>query len=147
MPGQLNVHIDKRSGFKTVEIRKIFKYITETLAIEYTDFSISLINDAALRSLNKEHLNHDYETDILTFDYRDEITAALDGEIIISYETAGLNAEKFGCSLREEIIRLLIHGVLHLSGYDDKTPEQKKKMKLKEDQLLKKAVEELQERN
>lgn len=129
-----------------VEIRKIFKYITDTLAITYTDFSISLINDAALRKLNKEHLNHDYETDILTFDYRDEVSAALEGEIIISYETAVLNAEKFECSLREEIIRLIIHGILHLTGYDDKTPEQKKKMKLKEDQLLKKAVVELQER-
>ncbi len=97
--------------------------------------SISIIfcSDEALLSLNKKHLDHDYYTDILTFGYKyDPIVA----ELYISIDRVEENAEQNNVSRREELSRVIIHGCLHLLGYDDHSDEDKQKMRDKENEYL-----------
>jgi len=88
-------------------------------------------------ALNGKYLSHHFSTDILTFNYSGSNTD-LDGEIIISYEDAVENARRFYTSENEEYLRLIIHGILHLLGYDDQQKNNKLKMKRKETSLVKK---------
>ncbi len=87
--------------------------------------------------LIQQYLNHNYSTDIITFNYSGSKTE-LDGELFISTEDAEYYAEKYGVSFMEEIIRLVIHGILHIVGYDDMTPKDKTVMKQMENKLLNK---------
>ncbi|MNN24672.1 Endoribonuclease YbeY [compost metagenome] len=85
--------------------------------------------------INKEYLNHDTYTDIVTFDSsEDEDTIA--GDIFISVERIQENAQKFKVDERDELHRVIIHGVMHLCGYPDKKPADKAKMTAKEDEYL-----------
>ncbi len=97
--------------------------------------SVSFINSTELREINKVYLKHDYETDVITFNYS-KILKDIDGEILISYEKAKYNAKKFNVSYRNELGRLVIHGLLHLLNFDDKDRKSKKIMKQEENKLL-----------
>jgi rRNA maturation RNase YbeY len=92
-------------------------------------------DDAYLLPINRSYLHHDTLTDIITFDYTDQ-KGKVQGDIFISIERARYNAALFEVSTDNEIRRLLIHGVLHLCGYDDKDPEGKRLMSEKEDYYL-----------
>jgi len=98
------------------------------------DLSFIITNDKNLRKLNVQFLEHDYNTDVIAFNYNDGIV--INGEIYISLETVKQNAINYEISLKNELIRVMIHGVLHLTGYDDKTEEQKLVMRKKEDMWL-----------
>ena len=91
-------------------------------------------SDEEILQINKRYLNHDYYTDIITFDYSDK--DKISGDLFISLETVKTNSEKFKTDFIEELHRVMIHGILHLCGYDDKTPEKKKIMSAKEDEAL-----------
>jgi probable rRNA maturation factor len=101
-------------------------------------------NDKYLLAINKSFLNHNTLTDIITFpvDAMEDITAIksitkkINGEIYISIERVKENAKAYGTTFHIELCRVLIHGVLHLCGYGDKTPAQAKKMRAKEDYYL-----------
>ncbi len=102
--------------------------------------SIVLCDDKTIHELNIRFLRHDYPTDVLSFSLGgDELTGQtkLVGEIIISVETAERNAKKFHQTLEQELLRLAIHGTLHLLGYDDATPQQRRKMRRREREYLK----------
>lgn len=92
-------------------------------------------SDAKILEANKEYLQHDYYTDIITFDYSEQ--NKISGDIYIGTETVATNAEMLGVSYEAELNRVIIHGVLHLCGYKDKTPEDEKTMHQKEDEALK----------
>lgn len=92
-------------------------------------------NDDFLLQLNKKHLNHNYFTDILTFDNSDT-KKAVEGDIFISIDRVRDNAKTLKTLLREELNRVVIHGVLHLCGYKDKTSLERQKMRSKEDFYL-----------
>lgn len=92
-------------------------------------------NDKKILEVNRQYLEHDYYTDIITFDYCEDNT--LSGDIFISIDTVRSNAEEFGISFEEELHRILIHGILHLCGQDDKTAETRAEMTLKENDALK----------
>ena len=92
-------------------------------------------DDAFLLPINRSYLHHDTLTDIITFDYTDQ-EGRVQGDIYISVERARENAKKFDVSAHNEIRRLIIHGVLHLCGYDDKDPADKRLMSEKEDYYL-----------
>lgn len=87
--------------------------------------------------VNREFLGHDYYTDVITFDYSTPST--LNGDIFISLDTVRSNAELVGTSFDNELLRILIHGVLHLTGQGDKTPETKAQMTAKEEKALAKV--------
>lgn len=84
--------------------------------------------------VNRQFLGHDYYTDVITFDYTAGTT--LNGDIFISLDTVRSNAETVGVPLEDELRRIIIHGVLHLTGQGDKTPETKTQMTAKEEKAL-----------
>ncbi len=98
------------------------------------DLNYIICSDPYLRALNKEHLDHDYETDIVTFDYSSD--HFLSGDLFISIDRIRANAAELKVSVKEELHRVLIHGVLHLAGYQDKLPEEQAIMRSKEDYCL-----------
>lgn len=96
------------------------------------------VDDEALLKMNQQFLEHDYFTDILTFDQRDSAKDPIEGEIYISIDRVRDNAEKLQASFDEEFHRVLVHGLLHLCGYQDHEPEDKALMRQKENSYLKK---------
>ena len=121
--------------------RKIGKWI-RSVAAEY-GFSVGNINyifcsDERELDVNRQFLGHDYYTDVITFDYSTPTT--LNGDIFISLDTVRSNAEMVSTTFDHELLRILIHGVLHLTGQGDKTPETKAQMTQKEESALAKWV-------
>ena len=104
---------------RTGEIKKFLeKVITEEKRIP-GDLKFIFTNDVALRDINREFLKHMYYTDIISFDYSDR--NIINGELYISAEALRRNAIIYKAGIREELLRVMIHGVLHLCGYDDNT--------------------------
>lgn len=90
-------------------------------------------SDEYLRKINVEYLNHDYYTDIITFPYDD---SAVHGDMFISSERVTENAATNGVSFYQELYRVMVHGVLHMIGYGDKTPVEEETMRQKENHYL-----------
>ena len=91
-------------------------------------------SDSVIIEMNRQYLQHDYYTDIITFDYSE--ANKVSGDIFISIDTVKSNSEKFNTDLMEELYRVIIHGILHLCGFKDKTPEEENIMRAKEDEAL-----------
>ncbi len=104
---------------------------------EIGDVNVIFCSDSYLLNMNKSFLNHDYFTDIITFDYvEDKIVS---GDLFISLDRIKDNAEKYADNFTQELYRVVIHGVLHLCGYKDKSESEKTAMRAKENQYLKHA--------
>ena len=101
---------------------------------ETGDISVIFCSDGYLLEMNKKHLNHDYFTDIITFNYVED--DVISGDLFISADRIRENAGKFNVTFLEELYRVILHGILHLVGYNDKTSEEKKVMKDKENYYL-----------
>ncbi len=95
------------------------------------------MDDESLIKINREFLQHNYFTDVIAFDYGDEET--IDGEIYLSINTIKANALNYKVSLREEVLRVMIHGTLHLCGFNDLTEKEKIEMKSMEETWILKA--------
>ncbi len=131
-----------RFGSDSIEMpvldeRKIGRWI-RAVAAEY-GFAVGNINyifcsDERELAVNREFLGHDYYTDVITFDY--STAGTLNGDIFISLDTVRSNAEMVGVAYEQELLRIIIHGVLHLTGQGDKTPETKVVMTEKEEKAL-----------
>lgn len=96
--------------------------------------SFFLLNDEEIRAINSEFLEHDYYTDVISFNYSEN--EIVNGEIYIGYDTVKLNATNIDISFTEEIRRVLLHGILHLLGFDDKSEGEIKIMRKLEDKYL-----------
>jgi metalloprotein, YbeY/UPF0054 family len=92
-------------------------------------------SDTRILEINQQYLQHDYYTDIITFDYSEQDN--ISGDIYIGIETVASNAMQLGFPFETELSRVIIHGILHLCGFKDKTPGTEKKMHEKEDEALK----------
>lgn len=101
------------------------------------DINIIFCNDDYLLKINEQYLNHDYYTDIITFDYVEN--SLISGDLFISVERVKENAIKFGESIIRELYRVIFHGILHLTGYSDKLDEEKAVMREKENFYLDKV--------
>ena len=99
------------------------------------DINYIFCDDAYLLEINQKYLNHDTYTDIITFDYSDGKT--LNSDICISVERVKENAESFKVDFRNELLRVMSHGVLHLCGFKDKSEEEAYLMRLKEEEKIK----------
>ena len=117
--------------------RRVARWI-RAVAAEYGysvgNINYLLCNDEQILAVNREFLQHDYYTDVITFDYT--TAQCLNGDIFISLDTVRSNAEMVGATFDHELLRILIHGVLHLTGQADKTPETKAEMTRKEEKAL-----------
>ncbi len=123
-----SIKLDKKITHSIMsELKKVLSFTIESL-------NINFVTPDLMIEINKQYLNHNYDTDIITFNYSGSNTN-LDGEIFISIGQAIDNSIRFNVNLDGELIRLIIHGILHLLGYDDKRSSDKKKMKFEEDKL------------
>lgn len=102
------------------------------------EISVIFCSDSYLLSMNREYLNHDYLTDVITFDYRDG--DIISGDIFISVDRVKENASIYGENFHNELFRVIFHGTLHLIGYGDKTDEEKPIMRNKENYYLGKYI-------
>lgn len=130
------------SEFKNINklsVHKLINSLKSELGFKITDLTINFISSENITILNKKHLKHSYSTDIITFNYSGS-NQYLDGELFISVEDAARNAIKYKVSLNNELVRLVIHGLLHLLGYNDKKLNEKKIMKSVENQLTYKNI-------
>lgn len=116
-------------------LRNWIKQTVQQEGFKLQELNFIFCSDAYLLQMNREFLNHDTYTDIITFD-NTESEGKICGDIFISVERVMENAEKYGVDQREELHRVMIHGVLHLLGYTDKGKEKKAQMTEKENQYL-----------
>lgn len=123
-----------------LERRKIKEWIKSVIISENKKpgaINYIFCSDEYLLNVNREYLDHDYFTDIITFDYVEN--NLISGDIFISVDRVRENASQYGVDFNDELKRILVHGVLHLLGYPDKKPEEKKIMTEKEDFYLSKS--------
>ena len=117
--------------------RRVARWI-RAVAAEYGysvgDINYLLCNDEQILAVNREFLHHDYYTDVITFDYT--TPKCVNGDIFISWEMIQSNAAEVGTTAERELLRILAHGLLHLTGQADKTPETKAEMTRKEEIAL-----------
>lgn len=121
-------------GFEPRHIMRWIRSVAADYGFSIGDITYILCNDEKILAVNREFLQHDYYTDVITFDYT--TASCLNGDIFISEDTVRSNAEMVGTDYPHELLRILIHGVLHLTGQGDKTPETKAEMTRKEDLAL-----------
>ena len=124
----------KFPGIKKRETTKWIHQVAESYGKKVGEIGYLFVNDEKILEVNNEHLGHDYYTDTLTIDYCEE--DVLNGDIVISLDTVLTNAEKFGRPYDEELHRVIIHGILHLCGINDKGPGEREIMEAAENKAL-----------
>ncbi len=132
----ITVNYDNESGYKYLPSKLITRAIEITAENEIKkDCSIGVVicTDKFIHKLNKTYLNHNYPTDVITFEIEEE---PLEGEIYISADTAKTQSAEYKVSFRDELLRLAIHGCLHLAGYTDNDKNNKIIMSQLEDKYL-----------
>jgi probable rRNA maturation factor len=100
------------------------------------NLSIAFVTDAAIRRINREFLGHDYATDVLSF----PLDSDLLGELVISAPYARAEARRRGIPEREELLRYVVHGILHLRGYDDRAPRDRRRMWARQERELRRVL-------
>ncbi len=116
---------------------KVTEWISNVIQSENKnigEISYIFMTDEALLDLNKKHLNHDYYTDVISFDYTED--SVISGDIFISIDRVKENAIEFNTDFSKELFRVIIHGVLHFCGYKDKSIKEEALMRLKEEEKL-----------
>ena len=126
-------------GVKMPNIRKRtisawIKAVAATFGRKVGEIGYMFVDDEKILEVNNEYLGHDYYTDIITFDYDEGDT--ISGDLVISLDTVRTNAEKFGKDYNEELHRVIIHGILHLCGINDKGPGKREIMEAHENKAL-----------
>jgi probable rRNA maturation factor len=127
----------EQTDFSLSNESKISDWLTKVCQEEgktLSEVSVIFCSDDYLLDVNQKHLEHDYYTDVITFDYSEG--AHISGDIFISIDRVKENAHSFGVQMIDELHRIIVHGTLHLLGYKDKTASAKEQMTAKEDFYL-----------
>jgi len=133
---QVNIHRNAtETGLNPRQIERLCRKVAAEIELQARSCSIIFVDDAKLSSIHAAYLNDPSPTDIITFDLGEE---EMEGELYISLERAQAQAREYGVPVPEEIIRLIIHGLLHLKGYNDIEPAERKTMKEVENRLVRK---------
>ena len=125
--------------YRLREKRKVaawLKLVAEQEGYTLGDVTYIFCSSEVHRKINIDFIGHDYFTDIITFDYSELDEGVVSGDIFIDVETVADNARIYGVTARQEMLRVVVHGVLHLCGQKDKDPEDEKEMHRKEDKYL-----------
>lgn len=126
---------DVKFEFKQkLRTRRWLKFVAGSEARQLGDINIIFCSDNYLLDINLRYLGHDYFTDIVTFDYCEG--GKLSGDLFISLDSVRENAAFYGAGFSDELDRVIVHGLLHLIGYDDHTPAQQEQMREKENYYL-----------
>ena len=124
----------KMPALQKQRINRWIKEIADGYGKKTGDIAYVFCDDQKILVVNNQYLEHDYYTDIITFDYTTGNT--ISGDIFISLDTVKSNADEYGADFETELHRILIHGILHLCGNDDKSPELRADMTNKENKAL-----------
>jgi probable rRNA maturation factor len=141
--GKIKIYFEEISKIALPK-RKIYYFILDILAMENSNcgtINFVFCNDSYLLKINNEFLKHDFYTDIITFDYSEN--NIISGDLFLSLDRIKDNAIFYKISLMEEILRVMVHGILHMVGYNDKTRIERKIMKEKENFYLEKCKQKL----
>ena len=126
----------KLTGIKTGPLKIFIASLLENEGVRNSTINYIICSDDYLLDINQQYLQHNYFTDIITFDLSDNARLHLEGEIYVSVDRVKDNALTEGTNWKTELYRVLFHGVLHLCGYKDKKPADIKMMRAKEDEYL-----------
>jgi len=129
----INAHARRTVPRKTVE--KLVRKIAQAERVGVRELSIVFVDDRKIRNLNKTYLAHNGVTDVISFPLQEG--SDLEGEVYVNLDQAARQAREYGVGAREEIHRLVTHGILHLIGYDDRTKKQQHTIHSREDIYLK----------
>ena len=124
-------------NFKIFDEIRISKWIGLVVGEEKKklgEISYNIVSDAEILEINQKYLNHDYFTDIITFD--DSFVNIINGDIFLSFETVKTNSKRFKVDFIFEFNRVIIHGIMHLCGYSDHTEIEKSKMRDLEEKYI-----------
>lgn len=124
-----NFRIDK------VVVHKLLFELKKILSFSVVNLELNFVSEKTIQIINKDYLNHNNSTDIITFNYG-KSNSEFDGEIFISLPDVKLNSKKFGCTFNQELFRVIIHGILHMLGYEDYSKKDYFEMKKQENLYL-----------
>lgn len=129
---------------KRNKIKAWIKSCIEKRNGELKDLNYIFCNDDYILNINRQYLNHDYFTDIISFDYseydHETQKTLVSGDLFISLDTVRSNSKLIGVEFEEELHRVIIHGVLHLLGFKDKTEQEEKEMRKEEEECLRNMI-------
>jgi len=134
----MDISIDNETNSRIVKknILELVEFGSKKIKLKISDLSIAFVNDDRMTEVNEQYLQHEGTTDIITFDYTEDKSAGIEGELVICVDQAKRQAREYKVELANELARLVFHGLLHLGGYDDITDELQKKMTEMENELL-----------
>ena len=117
-------------------VRSVALHVLAAEGVAEADLSVAIVDDATIRAINRRHLGHDWPTDVISFPMDAADHDTLDGEVVVSAETADNHAGRHGIDPIGELVLYLIHGLLHLRGFDDLDDESRARMRRREDELI-----------
>jgi probable rRNA maturation factor len=148
MKQEFEISLNNQQSRHDVDERRLMdaaRAVLQDSAYSSAAISLAIVDDDAIHALNRRHLEHDWPTDVLSF-VLDDDGEHLEGEVILSADTAATAAEELGHSAAEEQLLYVVHGMLHLVGYDDKSDADAQKMRAAEARFLRHLGVELSRR-
>lgn len=124
----------KMPSIKKRDTNRWIKQVAESYGKKVGEIAYIFVDDAKILEVNQQYLQHDYYTDIITFDYCED--NIISGDLFISLDTVRTNAEGLKCAYEDELHRVIIHGILHLCGINDKGPGEREIMEAAENKAL-----------
>ena len=129
-----NVEGVKMPKIKKRETTAWIRAVAKSYGRRVGEVGYMFVNDDKILEVNREYLGHDYYTDVITFDYDEDDVVS--GDVVISLDTVSSNAHLFNKTYEEELYRVIIHGILHLCGINDKGPGEREQMEAAENKAL-----------
>ena len=139
VPGLVSVEISDTQSHLAIDPEELARQVRATLASEgvaRASISLAVVDDATIRAINLRHLDHDWPTVVISFVLSDADDPELSGELVVSAETAATTARQAGVPPRDELALYMVHGLLHLCGYDDEADEARGLMRRREGEIL-----------
>ena len=151
----MEIRITNRQRARKIDVKRLKSAIQQTLdwqKVERADIGVRIVGEVEMTRLNETYLQHAGATDVITFDYSGAVRLSakrlasrrhnpipappLFGEIVVCLDEAILQAKKFRCDWRQEILRYVVHGILHLLGHEDLHVASRRRMKLEENRIM-----------
>jgi probable rRNA maturation factor len=134
----LSIEISNRQNILTIDIARLRRAVAAVMGdarVTEGELSIAVVDDPTIHALNRQYLEHDYPTDVLSF-VLERDGARLEGEVIVSSETAIRSAARWGWPPEDELLLYVVHGTLHLVGFEDTTDDARTEMRQQERRYL-----------